>query len=375
MKSNLLLIFIVSFVLCKSQNDTLLINEFSLLAYDDTVLVAGDTAFLFNLKESNKGNVEYQNWQNYSEMAALANDVTNVTDGYMWFDNQLWRKWHIIPYTESIDTLFTNDSVSYDTTSNFGIRSFSWLEGSGYATSVLMTSAVFIKDNTAKLYWKSMPVQGPRHQDGYKVYVLNGGLNDPEYTPFGTMSYEFAMKELDVSNSSPIPTLNSLTQLENDFGFIPSDGVNHTRYTLPDSNELGEVDSTRQQPFMQEFELDLSLYSGFIQIAFVHDSYDNNGIILDDILIKGTGSVGQIEVEKFELNVYPNPVSNELFIENNKAFINAFVEVFDLNGRLVLSDKLKPYLGIDLSELDAGQYIVKLQSNVTVYTQTFIKIK
>ena len=112
MKSNLLLIFIVSFVLCKSQNDTLLINEFSLLAYDDTVLVAGDTAFLFNLKESNKGNVEYQNWQNYSEMAALANDVTDVTDGYMWFDNQLWRKWHIIPYTESIDTLFANDSVS-----------------------------------------------------------------------------------------------------------------------------------------------------------------------------------------------------------------------------------------------------------------------
>lgn len=375
MKIKLLFVLVLGFLIGKSQDDTLLINEFSILAYDDTVLTNGDTAFVFNLKESNKANVEYQDWQNFSEMAALANDVTDGSEDYIWFDDQVWRKWHIIPYIESIDTMIGGDTVVFDTISNFGIRSFSWLEGSSPATSILMTPPVFLEDNTSRLFWESMPLQGPRHQDGYKVFVLDGGLNDPEFTDFNSLSYEFAMKELDVSNSSPLSTLTSLAELENDFGFIPYDGVNHTQYSLPDTNELGDVDSTRQHPFMQQFELDLSSYSGFIQIAFVHDSYDNNGIVLDNILIKGTGSIGVSKVRKGSLKVYPNPVSDKLFIENTNDFLNSVVQIFDIEGRLVLSEKLKRYSGIDLTAVEAGQYIVKILSDNTVYTQTFTKIK
>ena len=300
MKFKILLVLTFTFSLGKSQFDTLLYNGFSFLAVDSNSY--------FQLGETNKANLEYQGWKTRSDLRALANSITEDTESYIWFDDQIWRSWHIIPYTDSIDTIITDDVITYDTTANFGLRSFSWFENPNRAATVLMTPPVFMNDNTGKLHWRSMPLQGPRHQDGYKVYILDGGSNTPDNVPFQTMDYDFAMKELDVTNSSPLPTITSLVELQNDFGFVPENGTNHLRYTLPDSNELGQIDSTRQHPFMQQFELSLSDYTGFIQIAFVHDSYDNNGIILDDILITGTGTIGTNEISfvkiYIELNDY-----------------------------------------------------------------------
>ena len=367
MKFKLLSILSILFFLGNAQDDTLLFNGFSFMAVDSNSY--------FQLDETNKVNVNYQGWKTRSDMRALANAITDNMGSYIWYDDQTWRNWHVIPYTESIDTLIEDEVVTYDTITNIGLRSFSWFENPNRAATVLMTPPVYLKDNTGKLFWKSMPLQGPRYQDGYKVYILEGGSNTPENVPFQTIEYDFAMKELDVTNSSPLPTITSLFELERDFGFVPEDGSNHVEYTLPDTNELGEMDSTRQHPFMQGFELSLGDYNGYVQIAFVHDSYDNNGIILDDILIKGTGTIGLKEISLGSLNVFPNPVVHELFIEMEDNWINPTVQIFDVNGRLVMVQDVKAMNSIKVGALEPGQYLLKLYTQTGVYTQSFIKSK
>ena len=77
--------------------------------------------------------------------------------------------------------------------------------------------------------------------------------------------------------------------------------------------------------------------------------------------------------EKNRILLYPNPVENELFIQN---YIDNLlqIEIYDLNSRLVLSfktDKLKD--SINLSELSKGAYLVKIRSQNDIFWNKIIK--
>lgn len=369
MRFRLLQILIIFVFSVNAQNDTLLYNNFSI-----QVIEIVDSSAYFMLDATNKVNIDSLGWKTRSDMKAISNDIiSNVESSNIWFDQMIWRNWHMTEYPDYIKNVTQDELVQYDTLSNFGIRSFSWFEKQGRATSVLISPPVFLNDYNGALSWKSRPVQGPRHQDGYKVYILEGANNDPDNVPFETMEYAFAMKELDVSNSSPLSTITSLAELERNFGFIPEDGFDHIKYILPDTNELGEMDSTRQEPIMQQFNLSLYEYNGYIQVAFVHDSYDNNGIILDDILITGKGEVLINKIYKSNLNIFPNPAVKELFIDFDQNWKNPLVKIFDLNGRLVLRQKLDFMSSIKIGFLESGQYLLRLETNTGVYTQNFVK--
>ena len=371
MKLRFLYCFVGLFYFTNAQIDTVLYNDFSIQAIE---IIDSSTAY-FKLDLTNELNVDSLGWKTRSDMRPLSNSIIETMEDYIWFDDQIWRNWHVIPYLESIDTIIEDDIVTYDTINNIGIRSFSWFENPNRSASVLMTPPIYMNDNNGQLFWKSKPMQGPRHQDGYKVYVLEGSLNDPDNVPFQTLDYAFAMKELNVTNSSPLKMITSLAVLERDFGFVPEDGSDHTEYTLPDANELGEIDSTRQQPFMQEFNLDLAQYSGFIQIAFVHDSYDNNAIVLDDILITGNGNVGVKEIYSDKLKIFPNPAVNELYIGFRDDWKKPEIQIFDINGRLVNNQFVNNMTPVNVAELQPGQYLAKLKTEDEIYVQSFIKVK
>ena len=57
------------------------------------------------------------------------------------------------------------------------------------------------------------------------------------------------------------------------------------------------------------------------------------------------------------INIYPNPVKDNLFIEGQYDY----VEIFDLFGRLLISSKAKAE--IDVSKLSSGIYVLEIISN------------
>ena len=92
--------------------------------------------------------------------------------------------------------------------------------------------------------------------------------------------------------------------------------------------------------------------------------------------LKNGDGINENEYEK--ISVYPNPVSSEMIINNQKSIHGAIVvSIFDYSGKEVYtmnqskenSDPIK----IDVSNLEAGFYIVSVQSENHSYRAKFIK--
>lgn len=361
----LILVCLASFQV-KAQNDTLLKAMFDSVATDGAQNIAVEVT----------NQLDLNGWGNVTWLASdLKADLIDPTS--QWYEEDLWQTWHKIPYIESIDTTVTIDTTTYDTTVNVGMRSFSWFASPNQALSVLLTPPVYLSDNTGKLTWKSMPIQGPRYQDGYKVMVLTGANNTVFNTDPTLQTPQFIMKEMDNSSGSPSILDSSLAAIEKDYGFVPANGVMHTEYTLPAATGSGLVDSSRQQPFMQEFEIDLSSYSGFIQVMFFHDSDDDNGIILDDIVITGTGALSSKEVDAIEVDIYPNPASHNISVNMIQGDRLEQLEVLSSDGRLVQItssvNQIQNRVVLNVSELAEGMYFVRIQGANKVYQGSFIK--
>lgn len=77
----------------------------------------------------------------------------------------------------------------------------------------------------------------------------------------------------------------------------------------------------------------------------------------------GEGNLGTEEIETPSLTVYPNPVSDVLFLQlDAEVSHEANYSLTDLNGRTIIREQLKAStVQIDVSTLPAGTYIVKVQ--------------
>ncbi len=377
MKKFILSLLVVLSFTVKAQDDTLLFNTFNLFDLD-TIVIEGDTFVYVDIQKSNWANLQLQGWQTYSNQEKLAEEITEgpKSTNYWLYDSVSWLSWHVDLYAlDSVDTVVVSpDSTRYDTVADYGLVSYSWLETPSKLQNAIMTPAVWLTGDVSKLSWESKPIQGPRYQDGYKVYVLRDEYKYIDRVPFETIDYDFAMKQLDVSGG-PVPRIiKSIVELNSLYDFIPEDGTNHDNYEFKYYDDV-VTDSTVQQPYMQRFEIDLSEYQDeYVRIVFLHDSYDNYGIVLDNVLITGIGSIGTEEVSKLSLKLYPNPVNNQVYFEFPQGESNGLVELFDLSGRSVLLSDYEIYRPLDVSSLVPGQYLVTVKTSKGVYSHKFIKI-
>ncbi len=72
------------------------------------------------------------------------------------------------------------------------------------------------------------------------------------------------------------------------------------------------------------------------------------------------------------LFIYPNPVSENLQISTLKDFSNPFYSIFDIQGKMVTSGKLKEPT-INVGSLASGNYVLKVYDGTIAKTQKFIK--
>ena len=367
---NIVLAFLCFFTFfTNAQDDTLLFNDFSIDLYS-----VEDS--LFDYEATNTINLTAQGWDIYSDnFAPISPYVINAIVDYQYYDPLIFRNWHIASYLLSTDTIAENDSTYIKQNFNNGLRSFSWVTPSDSVLNILLSPNVWIGGDSSRVRWKSMPMQGPRHQDGYQVYIIKGGGKEPLTLPLENLEPDFVMKRMSVVNGYPDTTNTSFAYLEKNFGFHPENGVMHTEYIPRETENFGEFDSAYQYPLMQEFELDLShIENQFIQVAFVHNSYDNVGIVLDDILILGTGKVNTHDLQSNAVGLFPNPTKNVLNIELGND-VPVFVKVFSLNGQFIESILLDGSHNINVSRYKPGYYLMEIKGEKGYYSTRFIKKK
>ncbi len=79
------------------------------------------------------------------------------------------------------------------------------------------------------------------------------------------------------------------------------------------------------------------------------------------------GEVGVNEIAAGEINVYPNPATDVIYVANAEG---AQVSVFDMNGRMVNSvESASANQAIDASSLAKGMYIVRIVDGQNVTTK------
>jgi hypothetical protein len=72
-----------------------------------------------------------------------------------------------------------------------------------------------------------------------------------------------------------------------------------------------------------------------------------------------------------EVNVYPNPVSDVLYLDKNDHWTKA--EIFDIAGRIMRSISFNGQ-SMDVSELESGTYFIRLKDGENVGLVKFVKI-
>ena len=115
--------------------------------------------------------------------------------------------------------------------------------------------------------------------------------------------------------------------------------------------------------------IDLTQYAGqSIYVAFHHEDYDANYLLIDDIAVEIMAPPVSIEnASNIEMSIYPNPASDYVMV--NAEGVRE-INVLDLNGR-VLSTTTQSK--VDLSSLSAGVYFVRVITDNGTATEKIVK--
>lgn len=101
-----------------------------------------------------------------------------------------------------------------------------------------------------------------------------------------------------------------------------------------------------------------------VAIADAGDTAFDSGVFLTKDCFKSVMSTSLDELENLELEVFPNPTVDFIYLRgDDRAKVSAF-EVMTLDGKKVMSEQLNPYQNrIDLTSLANGLYVVQLIGN------------
>jgi len=106
-------------------------------------------------------------------------------------------------------------------------------------------------------------------------------------------------------------------------------------------------------------------FQGYID-DFVLYSYAIEQATIDTLII--SDGIGNISAAK-PFVIYPNPASGVLYL-NSEVFGN--VEIYDLTGKMIMSEELYGESEINVSSLKTGLYIIKVRLNNATFVQKLI---
>lgn len=203
-------------------------------------------------------------------------------------------------------------------------------------------------------------------------YISNPSTSQTEQTPFRN-------KSIDYSDGKII--LASHTKTEALFTSIPSE-LNEIRIDIVDTS-MNFISSTNIDPLPS---LNRSYYGsivhwlsdGSILLAGSLGSIDGNPSLMSFILkynnLSDLLSIGSSKNNLLEINLYPNPAINEIFIEPSISFISPTFSIYNVNGKLIKNQKLDINSKINITNLEQGIYFLEVESESKIYRGKFIRL-
>ena len=102
---------------------------------------------------------------------------------------------------------------------------------------------------------------------------------------------------------------------------------------------------------------------------------DTNSNSIPDYLEQAVALGNNTITQTSEFEIYPNPTSNVLHIQNNSGVTMNAINIYSINGSLIKQIKSNEVVTtISVSELQSGIYFVKIEANNQFITKKFIKL-
>lgn len=80
-------------------------------------------------------------------------------------------------------------------------------------------------------------------------------------------------------------------------------------------------------------------------------------------------SIGITETTLTDVSVYPNPMVNELIVKGE----NGLIELYDVTGKVILSENHSSYSVFDIAHLASGSYTLKITNERGSFVQKLVK--
>jgi len=99
---------------------------------------------------------------------------------------------------------------------------------------------------------------------------------------------------------------------------------------------------------------------------------DGSGFIVDNIIIKDLDQLAASDIDKTQINIFPNPTSDFINIKSNDEI--KFIKIYDIKGSLVKTENISGKTSkIDISPFPKGNYIISVETKSGIETKKFIK--
>jgi hypothetical protein len=294
-------------------------------------------------------------------------DVTAFMDTIATGFNVNWVNFDAdkIPAEENKPSSWYWDIDLFDTISNNCLTSVSYLKSRVRSRNWLILPPTYIPDSTYWLSWRSQPFEGPGFMDGYTVLVSTTQNNTGNLTHFKDTLFT-AAEVITVGQPS--------TDVDD---FIFSKGYIHAnRFTKSEYFALDSAISPGGQLIMfyrcrlEPHEVSLRKYANkTIYIAFLHNSFNDYILQLDDIVISnGETTAAQTAVSPIEnVEILGNPGEEYWQVRwQLRQSMPHTVILYDIHGRLIQQQAFdrseQGNCQIETRNLPPGCYFVQLQT-------------
>ncbi len=119
-----------------------------------------------------------------------------------------------------------------------------------------------------------------------------------------------------------------------------------------------------------------SIEARFVRITVTGaDVYTGTWVSLTELRVFGEGEQTYSSVNdtaKKNVKISPNPATAEITIESEEVY--DLVSVYDQSGRKLIQSPIKHLVTLDVSELQSGIYIVRLEGNYKPHVLKFVKL-
>ena len=230
----------------------------------------------------------------------------------------------------------------------------------------------FARDYEDNVEYLSVKLITPLVQ--WKKYCVSFYVNPGNYTYYviDAIGAYISVDSIHVSGYGVLPFT---PQIENPLGNIISDTVNWTEIS-------GEYIAKGGEQFITIGSFFPDSVIHYVINDTIHPPEFWPYYFLDDVsvtLCDTTDTVGinEMEVNKSNFNVYPNPAKDNFTIElSNQTGINdkIYASVYNIQGQLLIQRPIKlTKTYVDISALEKGVYIVKVGTSVNTTFKKLIK--